>query len=96
MLFYLALFSLRWLVDAVLNFLGRGDALEELHPIHPAEALRREILIGASMVSKWVKNGFDGDAQEELHPINNPAEELRKEILIGASMVSKWVKNGFD
>jgi hypothetical protein len=60
LLFYLALFSLHWLVDAVLNFLGRGDAQEELHPIeNPAEELRKQILIGASMVSKWVKNGFD-------------------------------------
>jgi hypothetical protein len=60
LLFYLALFSLHWLVDPVLNFLGRGDAQEELHPIeNPAEQLRKEILIGASMVSKRVKNGFD-------------------------------------
>jgi hypothetical protein len=75
LLFYLALFSLRWLVGAVLNILGRGDAQEELqeelHPIDLAEEemrreidlaakeLRKEILIGAAMVTKWVNAGFD-------------------------------------
>ncbi|PMD12831.1 hypothetical protein NA56DRAFT_452870 [Hyaloscypha hepaticicola] len=61
LLFYLATFSLRWLLGAVLEFLGEGGVEGEELPLAeeltgeeqpPTEELTKEILTGASMVSK--------------------------------------------